>query len=132
MLPGVGKRTILYTCVHGHTWDAEDAEVVNDPNEMNVEQWTQRRPEEVGLLAAFTKRMRTELASNAHKGDRPGWLSAGSREMVAEVLYHAAKLSYALRQAEQGDGDPDKVLEFAADVGNCAMMVADCAGVLEG
>jgi hypothetical protein len=93
--------------------------------------WLYTRPGEARCLDAFVVRMAEELAANSHKGDRDGWLNAGSRLMVSEVLYHAAKLAYALRQYEQGDGDADQVREFAADVANCSLMVADCGGVLE-
>jgi uncharacterized protein YcaQ len=78
----------------------------------------------------YVRAMARELEANRHKGDRTGWLAQDPRVLVSEVLYHAAKLSYALRQFQQGDGPPERVLEFAADVGNTALMVADAAGVL--
>lgn len=97
---------------------------------MDTVEWMELRTDEVGVALTFFGEMMSELASNAHKGDRPGWLSMTSRDAISEVLYHAAKLAYATRQFEQGDGTPEKVREFAADVANCAMMVADIAGVL--
>lgn len=91
---------------------------------------TVHAPDVAAPFRAFAGAMVRELAANRHKGDRAGWQQMNGREAVNEVLYHAAKLSYALRQYEQGDGPADKILEFAADIGNCAMMVADVAGVL--
>lgn len=93
--------------------------------------WLSLRRSAARVFEAFVLRMARELATNSHKGDRPGWRRAGSREMVSEVLYHAAKLTYAVRQYEQGDGELEKVREFAADVGNCALMVADCCDAFE-
>lgn len=95
-----------------------------------AQEWLIHRREEGDLLERFVRRMAEELAANSHKGDRHGWKSAGAKVMVTEVTYHTAKLMYALRQYEQGDGDWEDVLEFAADTANCSLMVADCAGVL--
>lgn len=49
---------------------------------------------------------------------------------VSELLYHVAKLTYAQRQYLQGDGPAEQVVELAADVGNCALMVVDGLGLL--
>lgn len=82
----------------------------------------------------FTRAMRRELEANAHKGGRSGdrgWISSMTPEKrVSELLYHVAKLAYAQRQYLQGDGTSEQVVEFAADVGNCALMVADGLGLL--
>jgi hypothetical protein len=75
-------------------------------------------------FAAFVQAMADELRANAHKGDRAGWLTMNRKEAVAEVLYHAAKLAYAAAH------DDDEILEFAADVANCALMVADVCDAL--
>lgn len=93
--------------------------------------WLATRRDEARVLEEFVQRMAEELAANSHKGDRPAWLAAGPDTMVSESLYHLSKLTYAARQLRQGDGPPEKVREFAADVANCALMVADCAGVLD-
>jgi hypothetical protein len=87
-------------------------------------------PDHDAPFAAMVQAMADELRANRHKGDRAGWLTMSGREAVSEVLYHAAKLAYALRQFERGEGEGRQVLEFAADVANCSMMVADVAGVL--
>lgn len=79
----------------------------------------------------YVQAMARELAANRHKGDRADWRAQDPRVLVGEILYHAAKLSYALRQFQQGEGPAGDVLEFAADVGNTALMAADAAGVLE-
>lgn len=86
------------------------------------------------LVDAFHNAMLRELEANAHKGGRGGdrgWKAQDYRILVGEVLYHAAKLSYAARQLAQGDGEPEQVLEFAADTANMALMVADSLGVLD-
>jgi hypothetical protein len=93
--------------------------------------WLTERKGEAELLEAFVVRMAEEMAANSHKGNRPGWKEVGTRYMVSEVTYHTAKLMYALRQYEQGEGPPDKVAEFAADTANCCMIVGDCADVIE-
>ena len=87
-------------------------------------------PDHEAPFEAFVQAMADELRANAHKGDRAAWLQDDPWVLVSEVLYHAAKLSYALRQYRQGDGPAERVLEFAADTANMAMMVADSAGVL--
>ncbi len=85
-------------------------------------------------LDAFVAQLENELRENAHKGGRggPGGWVAGMTpdKRINELLYHVAKLSYAQRQYLQGDGDAEQVREFAADVGNCALMVADGLGLL--
>lgn len=72
----------------------------------------------------FYDAMLHELKCNAHKGD---WLTdevtdapRGNRQMVADLLYHAAKLYAAVMANER-----PAALEYAADVGNCAWFVAD-------
>lgn len=82
-------------------------------------------------FAAFIEAMADELRANATKGDRSSWLTMSSRDAIAEVLYHAAKLAYAARQHLQGEGEMDRVREFAADVANCALMTADIHGALD-
>lgn len=82
----------------------------------------------------FFALMVRELAANDGKGNRPGWLEMRPAEAVAELLYHAGKLSLAVREIGSGKTpDPrtsgfslSDVREFAADVANCALMVLDC------
>lgn len=75
-----------------------------------------------------------ELAANAEKGNRVGWLQMSPAQAVAELLYHAGKLSLAVREVGSGKApDPRTsgfsiadVREYAAGVANCALMVLDC------
>lgn len=77
------------------------------------------------VLDPFTRMMLEELRANSSKGDRPGWLSMSKEQAVLEIYYHTAKLQRAVYNRE-----PEKIREFAADVANHAMMVADICGVL--
>lgn len=88
-------------------------------------------PEITPVFRRFVRAMADELRANEHKGDRLGWLTMDERQAVSEVLYHAAKLAYAARKFKRGAAAPAVVLEYAADVANCALMVADVCGVLE-
>lgn len=71
----------------------------------------------------FADAMRRELAANEHKGD---WKADGGVDLFEDLLYHAAKLGLAL-----GTQNRAAVNEYAADVGNLAMMVADVWGALD-
>lgn len=76
-------------------------------------------------LEPFVRLMDAELHANAGKGDRPGWLSMSSDELMLEVYYHAAKLQKAVR-----DGDSSLIKEHSADVANMSMMLLDlCVGL---
>lgn len=76
-------------------------------------------------LLPFLAMMRKELHANSDKGDREGWLKMGREAAMAEVNWHAKKLSCAMDAA-----DLERITEHAADVANCAMMVADvCHGL---
>jgi ribosomal protein L34E len=88
-------------------------------------------------VQAFGSVMKAELRANARKGGRggpAGWKQGMSHgERVAELHYHASKLTYAERQyRNRTEYTPGglKVVEFAADVGNCAMMILDGHGLL--
>lgn len=76
-------------------------------------------------LLPFLALMRKELHANSHKGDRDGWLGMTSGAALEEVEHHRQKLFYAVSTS-----NPDAIKEHAADVANCAMMVADVCGVL--
>lgn len=134
---------VVHTCPRGHgptirvhdrlcLTCAEAGEIVECVPTQVVPLPPMHNPDHDQPFAAFVQAMADELAANAHKGDRAGWLTMTYREAVGEVLYHAAKLTYAARQYDQGDGPAEKIREFAADVANCSMMVADICGVLEG
>ena len=77
------------------------------------------------VFVPFIKAMTNELKANAHKGDRASWLTMNVREANSEVLYHVAKLVFASHKLTNGNETKEHVLEYAADVANCAMMVAD-------
>lgn len=76
-------------------------------------------------LVPFLALMRKELHANSQKGDREGWLGMTSGAALEEVEHHWQKLFYAVSTS-----NPDAIKEHAADVANCAMMVADVCGVL--
>lgn len=88
---------------------------------------------ELAVAERFFSMMIEELAANDEKGNRPGWLTMTPAEAIAEMLYHAGKLSLAVREVGSGKApDPrtagftiGDVHEFAADVANCALMVLD-------
>ena len=76
-------------------------------------------------LVPFLALMRKELHANSHKGDREGWLRMTPKQALEEIRHHEWKLAKAI----EGDSTED-IPEYAADVANCAMMVADVCGVL--
>lgn len=76
-------------------------------------------------LLPFVALMRKELHANSDKGDREGWLGMTTATALAEILHHKQKLDVAVVAA-----DPAGIAEHCADVANCAMMLADIAGVL--
>lgn len=82
---------------------------------------------------SFVERMKIELEANAHKGDQGSWANVSPEVLWNDMMYHAAKLIYAIKHGEAG-----KVEEFAADVANMAMMVRDAyaariaAGITQG
>lgn len=74
----------------------------------------------------FAKLMRRELWANRRKGTRADWLKVTSWNFWVEIQYHAAKFAIAVRQ-----NDKAGIAQYAADVGNMTMMLADVAGSLE-
>lgn len=76
-------------------------------------------------LLPFLALMRNELHANAHKGDREGWLRMTLEQALGEIRHHADKLIIPVM-----NHDREAIREHAADVANCAMMLADIAGVL--
>jgi hypothetical protein len=76
------------------------------------------------LVDRMAVQMRRELVANAHKGDV--WLDASRSVHEHEVIYHTVKLLLAARC-----DDKEGVREYAADVGNCAAMLADACGSLD-
>lgn len=78
------------------------------------------------VLLPFLALMRAELHANAHKGDRPGWLSMDRKTAMLEVFYHMGKLHQAVHRDEEA-----AIREYAADVANMCMMLTDVCGCLE-
>jgi hypothetical protein len=90
-----------------------------------------------GEILAFVEAMTHEMEDNAHKGhwmtdrlyNKDGsvaneWNRAPA-EFLSDLMYHFLKLVLAVRS-----GDEASVLEYVADVGNCAWFVADFFGLL--
>lgn len=77
------------------------------------------------VLLPFLSLMRAELHANAHKGDRPGWLTMDSKTAILEVFYHMGKLHQAVHR-----GEAACIKEYAADVANMYMMLVDVCGLL--
>lgn len=77
------------------------------------------------VLLPFLAMMRAELHANAHKGDRPGWLTMDRKTAMLEVFYHMGKLHQAVHRKDTG-----AVIEYAADVANMCMMLVDVCGLL--
>lgn len=73
-------------------------------------------------LEVFTLAMQHELDVNAFKGS---WKDHDLDSLMVDLVYHVAKLQVAVREKYQRG-----VMELAADVGNCAMFVADVVGAL--
>lgn len=76
-------------------------------------------------LLPFFAMMRNELHANSHKGDREAWLRMTLDQALGEIRHHFDKLIVPVM-----NHDREAVREHAADVANCAMMLADIAGVL--
>lgn len=76
-------------------------------------------------LLPFLALMRNELHANSHKGDREGWLRLTLEQALDEIRHHHDKLVIPVM-----NHDREAIREHAADVANCAMMLADIAGVL--
>lgn len=76
------------------------------------------------MLEQMSKQMRNEMKANEFKGD--GYLDADHTLLEHELLYHVVKLLYASRSRSGVDG----IREYAADVANCAGMLAQKHGAL--
>jgi hypothetical protein len=84
-----------------------------------------RRRRVAGAINLFGRAMAREMRANEHKNAEAGWEAIKPKELVADLTYHAAKLARAVYE-----GNPTRIIEHAADVGNLAWMTADAAGVL--
>ena len=77
--------------------------------------------ERIRTFDRFLRQMRLKLAANSHK---TGWLARDGCTM--SVLWDKLNEERAeLRDAINGDQEPQKVGYEAADVANVAMMIAD-------
>lgn len=77
------------------------------------------------VLEPFFDMMNAELHANAHKGDRPGWLSMDRKTALLEIYYHLGKLHKAVHGDESA-----AICEYAADVANMSMMLVDICALL--
>lgn len=78
------------------------------------------------VILPFVAMMRNELHANSGKGDRAGWLSMTPGECLLEIYYHLGKLQKGVK-----DGNSLWIAEYAADVANMSMMLADICGCLD-
>lgn len=78
------------------------------------------------VLRPFVSMMEAELHANSGKGDRQAWLQMDGNTALLEIYYHAGKLQKAVKQ-----GNGDHIGEYAADIANLAMMLADLCGALD-
>jgi hypothetical protein len=107
-----------------------------------VPKWLTARPDEVRVLAAFVQNMQAELAENSGKGARADWMRGRPRDLLAEIQHHYVKLHAVVVEHDRLDDGlvprpvpwpgvlRDLIAEFAADVANMAMMLADRCGAL--
>lgn len=82
----------------------------------------------------FAVLMRAELVENRRKGELAQ--ESTVTESVLEIYRHVAKLDHAVRMYQSGQigasGSALKVQEFAADIGNCALLLLIRLGILPG
>lgn len=72
---------------------------------------------------AFVQRMESELRANAaKKGDWHTWVPS-PLTALAELQHHETKMIHAIEH-----GDAERVSEFAADIANIAMKIAEVFG----
>lgn len=76
------------------------------------------------MLEQMSKQMHNEMKANEFKGDR--YLDADFDLLEHELLYHVVKLLYVSR-SRSGEA---AIREYAADVANCAGMLAQKHGAL--
>ncbi len=83
------------------------------------------------MLNRLFNQMQAEMEANRFKGER--WRGANLSSMEHELLYHVVKLLHAARAVGQPASDAVPaplvaVREYAADVANCAGILADSLG----
>jgi len=82
--------------------------------------------EMASVVEEMAREMRMELLANVRKGNRQVWKAMPPMQLLMEVYYHAGKLQQAIVCE-----DKQKIREYAADVANMAMMVADAFGIFQ-
>ncbi len=85
----------------------------------------------VAMLVSMRHQMWAEMRANSFKGDH--WHSSSLHSLEHELLYHVAKLLHAARAVGKPASDAVPaplvaVREYAADVANCAGILADMLG----
>lgn len=81
------------------------------------------RADRYEFIWRFVPHMLAEMRSNEFKNEAGDFRDVPLAKLDEEVLYHAAKLSGAVAAGSLG-----AIREFAADVANCAAMLAEAAG----
>jgi hypothetical protein len=89
--------------------------------------WDRDEDECHRLVDTYTKLMKHELDENFFKGDREEWQGGMSlAEGLNEIRYHLEKLEVAVDMK-----DKERIVEHAADVGNCCMIFLDLMGYIQ-
>lgn len=73
------------------------------------------------MLETMALQMRREMEANEFKSNQ--WMCLSPAVLEHEILYHVVKLLWASAEAKHSDSR-SAVCEFAADVANCAGMLA--------
>ena len=82
-------------------------------------------------VEAFARLMESKLAENRHKGDRDGWQTISSEELLQLLRDEVDELSVALIRNRAPNARTRKaVRRECADIANFALMIADVAGGL--
>jgi hypothetical protein len=92
--------------------------------------WDKNDDEGHRLVDTYAEWMKNELSENWIKGDREVWTNYSMDECFSEIRYHLDKLENAVAMNSDGSNN-DQVKEYAADVGNCAMIFLDVLGLIE-
>lgn len=94
--------------------------------------WDKNEDESHRLVDTYADMMKHELSENWIKGDREEWTNGtySIDECFSEIQYHLDKLQNAVEMNKDGSLD-DSVKEYAADVGNCALIFLDVLGLIE-
>ena len=71
-------------------------------------------------IDAFADAMKHEYNANLHKPGRDQWITWDPRLLINDALYHAAKMSLAMKE-----GRDEKVQEYAADTANIMLMALE-------